>query len=285
MKEVPSYISTILQWIERQPVLITLLSTFLLTILIGFVDYISAHEFGFSIFYILPIFIAAWCIGKRTGIAISFFAAFVWFIADTHITARYSSFLIRYWNGFIRLNFFMITAFLLSTLRNALENEKKMSTTDYLTNIPNSRSFYQSAEHEIQRQQRYNHPFTVVYMDIDNFKTINDHFGHATGDTVLRTVATIIKNTTRAADITARIAGDEFIILLPETDRESARIVIEKIRNNLLNTMKNNEWPVTFSFGAVTYTEPPDSVNKMIKKADELMYTAKHANKNCIKYQ
>jgi diguanylate cyclase (GGDEF)-like protein len=274
----------ILQWIDKQSKLSITVSTLTLIVLIGFLDYITGHELGFSIFYLFPILIAAWCVGKRTGILLSFIAAVVWLIADMQITTPYSHSLIPYWNAFIRLSFFAISSFMLSTLRTVLENEKKLAATDYLTNIPNSRSFYQAAEYEIQRQRRYKHPFTVVYLDIDNFKTINDQFGHTTGDTLLRTVATVIKNNIRAVDIAARIAGDEFIILLPETTGQSAHLVIEKIRKNLLDVMQKNKWSVTFSFGVVTYTDPPHSVDKMIQRADELMYAAKRAGKSSIKY-
>lgn len=273
-----------LSWIERQPKLLVIISVLFVTACIGFADFFTGHELGFSIFYLFPILIAAWCVGKRTGILLSFIAAVVWLIADMQITAPYSHSLISYWNAFIRLSFFAISSFMLSTLRTVLENEKKLAATDYLTNIPNSRSFYQAAEYEIQRQRRYKHPFTVVYLDIDNFKTINDQFGHTTGDTLLRAVATVIKNNIRAVDITARIAGDEFIILLPETTSQSAHSVIKKIRKNLLDAMQKNKWSVTFSFGVVTFTDPPYSVDKMIQKTDELMYAAKRAGKNSIKY-
>jgi diguanylate cyclase (GGDEF)-like protein len=271
-------------WIDKQPKSLITISALFIIACIGVIDNLTGYEWGLSIFYLFPILIASWSVGKLTGIMLSFIAAAVWLIADKQILAPHSHFLIHYWNAFVRFSFFVVSSFTLSTLRSALENEKRLAAIDYLTNIPNSRSFHQAAEYEINRQRRYQHPFTVVYFDVDDFKKINDQFGHTAGDTLLRTVATVIKKNIRAVDIAARIAGDEFIILLPETTSESAHAVIEKIRKNLLAAMQKNNWPVTFSFGAVTFTEIPSSVDKMIQKADELMYAAKRAGKNNIKY-
>jgi len=284
MNSVSRSLRKLLQWIDKRSKFSIISSAVILIILIGCIDYITGYELSFSMFYLFPILFAAWYASKRTGILLSFFAAFVWMIADIQITVHYSNFLLPYWNAFNRLIFFVISAFILSTLRTVLENEKKLAETDYLTDISNSRSFYQAAEYEIERQRRYKHPFTVVYMDIDNFKKINDRFGHATGDNLLRTAALVIRNNIRAVDIAARIAGDEFVILLPETAKPAASLVIEKLRKNLLAAMQKNEWSATFSFGVVTFTDPPVSVNKMIQKADQLMYAAKHAGKDSIKY-
>jgi len=285
MKVISLFVAKILYWIDKQSKLSIALSALIIIVLVGMVDYITGYELGFSIFYLFPILIVAWCIGKRTGILFSFLAAVVWLIADIQIISSYSHFLIRYWNAFIRFSFFALSSFMLSMVRTVLDNEKKLATTDYLTDIPNSRSFYKAAEYEIRRQHRYKHPLIVVYLDIDDFKRVNDHFGHATGDTLLRAVATVIKNNIRAVDIVARIAGDEFIILLPETTNQSASVVIEKLRKKLLDAMQRNQWYVTFSFGVVTYTDPPQSVDTMIQEADELMYAAKRAGKNSIKYE
>ena len=157
-----------------------------------------------------------------------------------------------------------------------------MTKTDFLTGLANRRSFIESAQSEINRARRYENSFTVAYLDLDDFKSINDTYGHLIGDTLLRTVADTIRNNLRITDISARLGGDEFAVLFPDTDSEQSEIVINKMHDRLLDTMKENNWPVTFSIGAVTFVEPPQSVDEVIKKADDFMYSAKKDGKNRI---
>lgn len=137
---------------------------------------------------------------------------------------------------------------------------------------------------EIERSQRYGHPITLVYIDLDNFKMVNDQWGHRTGDQVLMVTVECIIKELRKTDIVARLGGDEFAILLPETDAEASRIVTSKLQRSLLDEMLQNQWPVTFSIGVVTFMDIPDSDDKVIQIADELMYTVKNDGKNGISY-
>jgi len=148
----------------------------------------------------------------------------------------------------------------------------------------NSRFFYELAQMEIDRFQRYKHPFTLTYIDLDNFKAVNDQFGHSTGDQVLRTVIGSVKKHLRRTDVVARLGGDEFVLLLPETDQEPAYVVINKIRGDLLEEMRQQNWPITFSIGVLTCRVVPNTIDELIKMADDLMYSAKHDGKNAVKY-
>jgi diguanylate cyclase (GGDEF)-like protein len=122
-----------------------------------------------------------------------------------------------------------------------------------------------------------------MYIDVDDFKQINDHFGHHTGDRLLLTVVETIKRHVRAIDIIARFGGDEFVVLLVKTGEKSAALVAQKLQKQLLGIMQNNQWHVTFSIGLATYHSAPGSVDETIKAADELMYHAKHNGKNNIR--
>jgi diguanylate cyclase (GGDEF)-like protein len=122
-------------------------------------------------------------------------------------------------------------------------------------------------------------------MDIDDFKMVNDHFGHSTGDILLRSVVETISSNIRVSDIVARLGGDEFAILMPETGHESAQAVISRVQRNLLDIVQRNGWPVTFSIGVVTCISPPDSIEEVLKKADDLMYLIKNKSKNMIGYE
>jgi diguanylate cyclase (GGDEF)-like protein len=121
---------------------------------------------------------------------------------------------------------------------------------------------------------------TVAYIDLDNFKTVNDQLGHRTGDELLIAVVSAIRSHIRATDVLARFGGDEFVILLPDTPGEAAFKFLTKMHDNLDQIMALKQWPVSFSIGVVTYCNVPSTVDEVIRNADELMYTVKHGGKN-----
>jgi diguanylate cyclase (GGDEF)-like protein len=140
------------------------------------------------------------------------------------------------------------------------------------------------AQMEINRSFRYQRDFTLAFIDVDNFKNINDTFGHSEGDTVLRAIATKIKSHLRKTDIIARVGGDEFVVLLPETDAQTAPVVVSNMQRALLKEMAENGWSITFSIGVLTLTAPQISVDEMLRRADQLMYVVKNGGKNNIHY-
>jgi diguanylate cyclase (GGDEF)-like protein len=257
---------------------------FILIIAVGLLDLLTGYELSFSLFYLLPISLVVWFAGRRLGVAASIVSALVWLIADYLSGGRYSHPVVYFWNSAIRFGFFIIVTLLLATLKKALEHEKNLSRTDYLTGATSAGFFYYLLQTEMDLFRRYKHPFTVAYVDIDNFKTINDQFGHSTGDRVLHTVVTYVRNRLRKTDVVARLGGDELAILLRETSQEPAKIVISKIQQGLLGEMRKNNWPVTFSIGVITFLAPPATTNELIKMVDDLMYTVKRNGKNATSY-
>ena len=167
-------------------------------------------------------------------------------------------------------------------LQAALESEKSLSRVDFLTGIPNRRMFHQTLSMEGKRSRRYLRPLTLVYIDVDNFKQINDLRGHAVGDDLLKLVGTVLESTVRSTDTAARLGGDEFAVLLPETDDVAAAVIVAKVQDNLQTAIRPRGWPVTFSFGVVTFPIALDSTEEMIKRADEFMYEAKRNGKSAV---
>lgn len=167
-------------------------------------------------------------------------------------------------------------------LKKAMDKLEELSRTDSLTGILNRRAFTELAQIEIDRARRYNHPISVAYIDLDNFKTVNDEMGHNTGDELLCSLTKIVKNNIREIDLFARLGGDEFILLLTKTDSKPGYDVLQKLKQMLLAEMEKNGWPVTFSIGLVTFYKPPEDIEEMIKKSDDLMYRAKRSGKNRV---
>jgi diguanylate cyclase (GGDEF)-like protein/PAS domain S-box-containing protein len=171
-----------------------------------------------------------------------------------------------------------------AALKKAVEREKELARTDYLTGAANARFFHELVQQEIGRFGRYRRPFTIAYVDLDNFKTVNDLFGHSIGDKVLCTVVQHANSQLRKTDFVARLGGDEFAFLLTETDSAAALTTISKIHQGLLSEMQRNDWPVTFSIGVLTCIDTPRTADELVKMADGLMYSVKNSGKNAIHY-
>jgi len=253
----------------------------LLLVIVTFLDFVTGVELSFSIFYLIPIILFTWAINGNVGIAIACISAGIWLFIEVISAPQQSTSFVYFWNAIIRLGFFLFPVIL---LRN-LEREKEHARTDFLTGAMNTRSFHEVAQRELDRSIRYRHPFTVAFIDIDNFKVINDTFGHIFGDMVLRAIVQNIHRNLRKTDTIARVGGDEFAILLPELDADTARVAISKMQNKLMEEMLKNKWPVTFSIGVITLNSPTDlSVDNILGIADKMMYSVKNYGKNDIKY-
>lgn len=250
--------------------------------ILGYVDHIIAPRLSLSVFYAIPVAGSSWYINRRSGVFMSVVAAATWLAADLAAGHTYVHFLVPFWNSLVRLAFFVIISLLLSLIKAKLEMEESFADTDYLTGLNNSRSFYEHVELESVRSGRYRHPFTIAYIDVDNFKHVNDTMGHDSGDEVLRTVAQTIKDHVRLSDITGRLGGDEFAILFTETAYEAAESIIQNIVPVLSDGMKRTKHPVTFSIGAVSFNRPMDTVREMIKKVDDVMFEVKKSGKNNV---
>ncbi len=266
---------------QSQDMLLVIALAFML--FLGVIDNITGYEISFALFYLIPVSLAAWFAGREAGILVSIVSAATWYLANSLAGESFSNPLIPIWNSASRLGFFFIVTMLLSQLRRAIDHERTLSRTDYLTGALNSRSFYEIAQYEINKLQRQERAVTVIYIDLDNFKDINDNLGHFTGDEVLKSVVKKIGENIRAEDIVARLGGDEFAILLSETSQEKAYNVVSRLQRILLEEMERSRWPVTFSIGVLTITTPT-TVSDIIRQVDELMYNAKNSGKNAICY-
>ena len=255
-----------------------------LVLILGIIEYASGIELNIALFYLIPIFIAVWYLGGQMGLVFSFASTVVGFIANYSAGQTYSLLSIYVWNTMLRLGFYLVVAWLGTTLKKTYMVNQELARTDYVTGAISIRYFYELAQIEMRRAQRYRHPFTLAYIDLDNFKAVNDRLGHSTGDRVLRAVTEGICQSVRPADTLARLGGDEFALLLPETDGDEAKTVINRIHSNLVDEMLRNGWMVTFSVGVVTFHAVPKTVDEMVKMADSAMYCVKAARKNGVNY-
>jgi diguanylate cyclase (GGDEF)-like protein len=262
--------------------LVVAISLFMV-VMVFVTSYASRDDLRFSFFYLVPVALTSWFVGRRTGFFFALLGAGAWLaeaILEHHFPSQQVP--VLYWNAALLFGFFLLLSAVLSALRRALQREKMAARLDSLTGIPNRRCFFEIAEAEIQRMARYGGRFTVAYMDLDNFKAVNDRDGHETGDRVLVLTAETLRKSLRVNDVVARLGGDEFIVLLPETGAREAEAVFRKLRDRLASVMGEGDWPVTFSIGAATFEKVPESAGEMIRLVDELMYSAKTNGKDRV---
>ncbi|MCX7746361.1 MAG: diguanylate cyclase [Clostridia bacterium] len=169
----------------------------------------------------------------------------------------------------------------------SIENAKlyKLAITDGLTGLIIHRHFKNLLKHEIVRSKRYNRIFSLIMFDIDHFKKLNDTYGHPAGDEVLINIARLTKENFRTIDVTARYGGEEFIVILPETDTDGARIAAERLRQDIENsvfTYAEHKIKSTVSMGIASYPKDAETMEELIKKADEALYASKANGRNRI---
>jgi diguanylate cyclase (GGDEF)-like protein len=184
------------------------------------------------------------------------------------------------WNAAQELGVFLLLAVTLDAFRKRLLLAQRAARTDPITATPNRRAFVEAGELELERVRRNGRPLSLVYLDCDDFKAVNDRLGHAGGDAVLASVGAALREAVRANDTVARLGGDEFGILLPELDGPGAATLAARLRFRLRESLAARGHAVTFSMGVVTFLAPPDGVEAMIALADALMYEVKRSGKD-----
>lgn len=252
--------------------------------ILGIIDYLTGPELSISFFYLIPVTLTAWVNGRTSGLGFSVLSAAVWLTSNLLSGQEFSNAFIGVWNTMIRFGFYSVVTVLLAELRNALEEEHLLANTDPLTGALNRRSFNEIAEKKMIVSEVNRRPYSLVYIDLDDFKTVNDTLGHATGDLVLKCVVDTIQKHIRSTDFLARLGGDEFALLLTDLEQEHTKTIVERLQTSLLEKMKFNNWKTTFSIGVLTVLSMPESVDKLVSLTDALMYDVKSKGKNAIRF-
>jgi len=256
---------------------------FVVLVTVGVADFLSGREVSLSVFYVAPIALATWFVNTRTGVSFAFLSALAWFLADDMARPHVQP-LVPYWNTVVRLGFYLVMVVILGKLKVALQHERNLSRKDATTGIANARAFFEWGSRENERARRFQRPVTLLYVDCDDFKLVNDQEGHAAGDEVLREVGQALQEAVRDVDFVARLGGDEFAVLLPETDAAGAQAAVRRIQDRLSREMARRGRPVTISVGAATFATGSGSVEAALREADTLMYAAKTGGKNAARF-
>lgn len=256
--------------------LIALLSTSVVFLL----DIYLPDQYLFTFVYLLPVSFVAWFVGPRCALGLSLMACILMSSHYRHFSAPAMVFDIL-----SNLGVFIAAVAALARIRTLLDASAVLCRTDPLTGAYNRRAFIEMVEYELARQQRGCCMSSLAYLDLDNFKAVNDTMGHAAGDELLKTVVDCIKANLRVTDIFARMGGDEFCILLPKCNEDGARYAMEKLRAKVMEVVEENRWAVSLSIGVITIGDPACGAEGIIRKADELMYEVKGKGKDDIVFE
>ena len=256
-----------------------------LLLLVAAIDYATGFKLRLTIMYLVPVLVLTWVMGRLCGVVLGIMASSSWAYRDM-LSGRYTDFpSLFYWDWASALTGILIIVIAVTELRRALDNARFESRKDALTGLVNKGGFYQVVGSEIEVCRRYKRTLSIAYIDCDNFKAVNDKFGHHVGDELLRVISKTMMRKLRSSDLPGRLGGDEFAVMLPETNAEACRMVVEMLQQRLLHEMKENNWPVTFSIGIATFLRMPPSIEDMIRQADKLMYAVKNTSKGAIKQE
>lgn len=275
-----------LPWLDRllagRPQWVVACVCMTLVMAVAFADAEAGTQWGLAVLSLVPIGLAAWYSSPRVALAVVLGAALGWLVHQPSLQFAPVSTL---WNALARVVYFGLAARLVSEVRRNLLLESTLADTDPLTGLLNRRAFWERAELELERASRYQNPITIAYVDLDNFKRVNDKLGHEVGDEVLRSVAKTLQEGTRVNDLVARVGGDEIVVLLPQAGPEQGLNALRALRASLTSLFATHGWGVSSSVGAMTFWNIPEDVSQLVGGADALMYGVKRHGRDGLEHR
>lgn len=276
----------ILAWTQGWPAHVVVGLGLVATAAVGVADYAVARLFGYDFvatgFYLVPIGFVAFVGGTRSGMVIALAAALTETIATYAALVDVTNIWTVPISILLELVVFVAAAYSQGAIRRFVERERHLSRQDAVSGVVNSLGFREAAGWEVARARRFPQVVSLIYLDVDDFKSVNDRQGHARGDEVLRIVGRAMKESLRESDVVARVGGDEFAALMPGTDDEGCRAATARVHLAITKDLAKAGFAVTVSLGATTFPSAPETVDELIGAGDEAMYTVKRGEKNGV---
>jgi diguanylate cyclase (GGDEF)-like protein len=249
---------------------------------VGVLDGITGVELRVYALYLLPLSLGSWILGRRGALWGSLLATVTWTLSNLLAGLEFSAPWVWSANIVLQYGSLAMVSFVIVWARQSYDEQRSLSESDPLTRLPNRRAFYHQAATSAALCNRRGRPILLAYIDLDNFKEVNDRLGHAEGDDVLLAVARSLVSGRRAGDLVARLGGDEFAICLPETNVLEGQIVLERLLSRLKEDLHGLPVQVSATIGGVVFLPAPPDVERMVQAADAEMYEAKRAGKDRV---
>ena len=262
--------------------------------LVGWLDYVTGPWLSFALLYVVPVLAAAWWLGRAPALAAGLAAGLAWFVAEAgNLRGEPTRDLI--WNSGSRLLMLVAMGMMVVRIRadrallqaanlrlaELLDGAERMARTDPLTGLPNRRAFLERLTEELARSRRTRDALCVAYLDLDNFKRLNDRDGHAEGDAFLKEVGLAIRDTVRASDFAARLGGDEFAVLFIEAKAGTTELLAQRLLGRIRELGDGHPGlDLGASIGVALFDAPPERAEEVLQRADAAMYQAKTAGKH-----
>lgn len=253
--------------------------TLLLLLVITWADTVTGFEFTFSLFYLLPIAVSALFGRPFLAYCTAIVAAGAWTASELLSGKIYAQHLVLVWNIFVREGFLLAFTLLLVWLVKSLRMLKVLSNFDALTNLPNRRYFIEQADAMLALVKRQHGVGCLAYIDLDNFKQLNDSLGHQAGDEVLKLAAIAIRCSIRPYDIAGRLGGDEFAIFMAHVNPQVGDLALQKVQQVFERQMQTMQLPVRMSIGIDYVSNDQQDLTELLASADARMYAIKRAHK------
>lgn len=270
---------------KRVNFVINLSSIVLVSFILCFVWINKNNDFGLIWTYFVPIFLMS-LHGPKRGLLMSLFYYIGVFtiiyinIDNWHNTGWDHATLVRFlFSSIVLVSIFFISETIILNQNQILDT---LSTTDYLTNLSNRRKIDSILANEISKVKRHKQDLSFAIIDIDNFKNVNDTFGHLVGDKVLVQLALIIKTSLRNIDSVGRWGGEEFCVILPYTNMQNSLLLLERLREEIKQANFNIGQSITCSFGVSSVSNNKFTFDELVNTADEMLYEAKRSGKDKI---
>lgn len=254
-------------------------------VLVGLVYVLNAHtpsDVRLGILYIVPVLLVTWHDGLTWGIAFAAGTVVLRYVTGLEKLPPETTVALRIVSQAAFLIVLGVAMAGLSKLQRTQAELERLATQDELTATLNARAFAERLALELDRNRRYNRPLALLYLDLDDFKTVNDRHGHQTGDAVLRLVANATRRAMRQSDIVGRLGGDEFGVLMPETEGGVAEAAATRLASGIRTVFKGTP-SVTASIGLVSTTSADiTAAEDLLRRADQAMYEAKRTGKDRV---
>lgn len=276
-------LNSLREFLKKSPKpFVFIFSVFVVSAIALFQRYLN-YQVDLHLLYFFPLLLVCWIRSLSYSIPLLILILIVWSYPEFYQLQNEATYFVI--NTILKLLSLSFLIVILELLKDQMKNLLKETRHDTLTGLYNIRFFMELAEEERQRLKRLREPYSLAYIDVDNFKGVNDKLGHLEGNRLLKGIASTLISHTRSIDRVARFGGDEFVILFSNTNQEQAEKAGILLYKQLQVYINENQWPIGFSIGIIVVERLPNNTNEVIHAADNLMYQVKKAGKNNIKLQ